>query len=114
MAVVWGIVHDDQTVTLNIREQLAGKPLLKMLCSHLVMVIACIFFGAKYKSGVGNPTTLTACSKNDEPCTFTRGSPVKNKSLTYGVLTDYRTYLTPPSVPPVTVSLSTQAQTFPS
>ena len=101
-AMIQGIVHDHQAVRLSIREQLVGKPLLKILCSHLIMIV-CIFL-VQNMSNVGKPTTLSACCKNDQPCTFTTGLPVKKKTVTKG-LSQARTYLTPPSVPPVTMSL---------
>ena len=50
-----------------------------MLCSHFIMVIACVLFGTKLESGVRNPTNLTACSKNNQPCTFFRWFPAKKK-----------------------------------
>ena len=70
--MIWGVVHDDDAMRRNIWEQIISKPLLKMLPSHFVMVIAWIFLGLVYESGIGYPTHITSRSKNNLPCSFTR------------------------------------------
>ena len=66
------------------------KPLLKVIPSHLIMVVAYVFLGAKDESGIGNPTHLP---------------PPAPRIIKRVPLPDE--HLTPPKVPPVTVSSST-------
>ena len=55
----------------NIREQLISKLLLKMLPSHLVMVVACALLGLKDEGGIGDSTHLTSCTKNNQTLLLT-------------------------------------------
>ena len=41
------------TIGGDIREQLISKPLLKMLTSHLVVVVTCIFLEQKMRVALG-------------------------------------------------------------
>ena len=63
-----------------------SKPLLKMIISHLIMVIASICFGSEYKSGVGNRTSVTTSSKNNKTCTLPWRPSYTAKSFTSHII----------------------------
>ena len=65
-----------------------------MLCSHLVIGIACIFSRVKYNSGAGNPTALSTCTKIYQPHTFSRWPPARKKGIMWGFLIQNQTVCT--------------------
>ena len=73
-------------------------------------------FEANYKSGIWYPTILITGSKNDQPCTLSRGPPGNSMIWGKGRLArnHNQPYLTPPRFPPVIESFATQPQAFPS
>ena len=53
MTIICGIIHDNKTVRSYIKEKFVTKPLLKMISSHLIMVITSIFWDLNMRVVLG-------------------------------------------------------------